>query len=1015
MKRATLLNSFFFIASTFFISSQITAQTGPGGIKSASEVQIWLDASDITGTSSGSNFSNWPDRSGNGHNFTQGTTAYQPTFRSGGINGKPYVDFFGDYMDSPSIPALDVQDMTWLIVGAFNNQSTVYEVAINHNYDNEAYQNLTLLKPLSNVIQQMTYAYNGKYVQAASSTTEKIFLGMRSGKKIIAMEDNFEEDARKDCNLTATPTGHNYCRIGMRAGTQLTWPFRGDMYEAVVISSALNYAELNILHNYLGAKYGITISQDYYDYEATHGSNLIGIGQEVGEGNYTATGKGIVTISGATDLQDGEYLFLGDDNVDLGNISSNVPASLPGHERFSRIWRVDEVGSVGDVTITLDLNIYAPGPAGASTVMLVGSSTDMSTATPIAGVYDGGANTISFTYTPNAGDFISFSAENQDIFSVTTGSWATPGTWSCGCIPTANDSVTVSSGDIVTVNTTRAARTVLVQGGGALDIDGGFLTISEDLDVLGDFDVTSGTIMFDGTTGQSMNLSQDADIDNIDVSCGGTFTITGGTNVTINGTLDISANINNTNTNLIINSSAAGDGRIGSNTGFTFTNSVTIRRYLPPGNAEYREVTPLTFNFQFQQWDDEMVISGSGFPDGCATQGGVCYYSVKYYDGTNWQDVTSLSTNYAGFKGYRMWSGDDLVSWSGATLESTGNIKTGSIIGVGFNQWNLIGNSYPSAIDFELLKAASTNMDYYFYIYNPNTASYEWYDAGATGVLDQYIAMGQGFWVKSSNGSPVVFSLNESHKTSQTATFKRPDQLAGLILKISSPRNSFSSKVAFNTVDTASVFEDRRDIEYLPTLDNVAPHLTVLNEYGKEMTVNYFNPDAPSAHFSLLAEVPSPGYYRIGVENLSNFDQYKCIHLIDIKTNQVVNLRDEEEYIFYADELKSSEPRFIISFANDGCEPSSETTLATLEEQSQNGDDIKVSNVFGNVQIKFDFETTKEVDINVVNSLGQTIYNVQGMNFSSGVHTFGLNTTGIVFVNCFYDGQVVTKKVFVGN
>ncbi len=1021
MRNKTLLNSF--ALSLLFAGTVSTAynQTGPGGVKSASEVKIWLDAGDITGASNGSPFSIWPDQSGNGNDFIQGVSQYQPKYMTSGINGKPHADFYGDYMDSPAIPSFDTQTMTWLFVGAFNNQSTVYEIAINHNYSTNIleYEYFTGLIPNSNIVRWNCNALGFKTIDAASTTNDRIYLGIRDGANMSAYEDNNLVGTRSDLNLSATPTDHNYCRIGMRAGSNITWPFKGDMYEVIVMNDALNMAEVNIVNNYLAAKYGRTISNDFYDYQASYGENVIGIGQESDGNNTVATGRGIVTISGATSLDDGDYLFLGDDDVDLGNISSNVPASLVGHERFERIWRVDEEGDIGDVTITLDLNIYAPGPNVASTRLLVNSlanGSDMSLATPISGTYDGGTNTISFTYTPTPGDYISFSAEDQDIFSITTGPWSNTSTWSCACIPTANDSVTIRTGDDVTVDgQTRAARTVLVQTGGSFDvINGGVFGITGDFVANGDFDVTGGAIAFSSTVDQTLSLSQDADVFALVASSANTLTITGGTNFTINGTLDINCNIDNSNTNLIINSTASGDGRIGANTGFTFTDDITIRRHLPAGDAEYREVTPLTFNFQFQQWDDEMVISGSGFPDGCATIDGACFYSIKSYNGTDWVDITSLTTNYGGFKGYRMYVGDDLVNWSGGTLESTGSIKTGPIIGIGFDEWNFFGNSYPSAIDFELLKAASTNMDYYFYIYNPNEASYEWYDAGATGVLDQYVAMGQGFWVKSSNGSPVVFSLNESHKTDQTATFKRPDQLSGLIMKISSPRSPYSSKVAFNTSDISTVFDDPKDMEYLPTFENAAPHLSVVNEYGKEIMVNYFNTNDHEANFSMIAEVPEPGYYNIDVTNLRNLDQYSCIHLIDIKTNEIVDLRKEGSYTFFADELKTESPRFIVSFANNGCEEvSNESTLSLLDE-SNTEDNIDVKTIFGNVQVNFDFAETKNVDINVTNSLGQMIYSVQSVNFAKGTHTFNVNATGVIFVNCIYDDKVVTKKVFIG-
>lgn len=63
---------------------------------SISGCRLWLDGADAaTITQSGGTVSQWNDKSGNGYNFTQGTTAYQPTFVSGGTNGLSLLRFNG--------------------------------------------------------------------------------------------------------------------------------------------------------------------------------------------------------------------------------------------------------------------------------------------------------------------------------------------------------------------------------------------------------------------------------------------------------------------------------------------------------------------------------------------------------------------------------------------------------------------------------------------------------------------------------------------------------------------------------------------------------------------------------------------------------------------------------------------------------------------------------------------------------------------------------------------------------
>lgn len=63
---------------------------------------LWLDAEDTSSiTLNGSTVSQWNDKSGNGRNATQGTSANQPTYSATGINNKASLNFDGtnDFMD----------------------------------------------------------------------------------------------------------------------------------------------------------------------------------------------------------------------------------------------------------------------------------------------------------------------------------------------------------------------------------------------------------------------------------------------------------------------------------------------------------------------------------------------------------------------------------------------------------------------------------------------------------------------------------------------------------------------------------------------------------------------------------------------------------------------------------------------------------------------------------------------------------------------------------------------------
>lgn len=73
---------------------------------SISGLQLWLDASQITGLNDGDVVATWNDLSGNGNNVTQSTVANRPTYQTGEQNGLAGVQFDGvdDYLIESNVP-----------------------------------------------------------------------------------------------------------------------------------------------------------------------------------------------------------------------------------------------------------------------------------------------------------------------------------------------------------------------------------------------------------------------------------------------------------------------------------------------------------------------------------------------------------------------------------------------------------------------------------------------------------------------------------------------------------------------------------------------------------------------------------------------------------------------------------------------------------------------------------------------------------------------------------------------
>lgn len=124
------------------------------------------------------------------------------------------------------------------------------------------------------------------------------------------------------------------------------------------------------------------------------------------------------------------------------------------------------------------------------------------------------------------------------------------------------------------------------------------------------------------------------------------------------------------------------------------------------------------------------------------------------------------------------------ASFSGSAF-NTGNINTSVSLGTATfvgadDDWNLLGNPYPSAIDAELFTAANTNLNGTIYYWTHATADsagdniqadYAMYNtSGGTGGGSQYIASGQGFFIQANTAGTVTFT-NAMRVAGNNSTF----------------------------------------------------------------------------------------------------------------------------------------------------------------------------------------------------------------------------------------------------
>lgn len=500
--------SLLFLSLAFTFQPKAIAQTGPGGVGNSSSNYLWLDAARLQ-LNNNDPVSSWTDFSGNNNTATQGTSANQPVYLTNYINARPALYFNGNYhMQTGAIAALNTNQFTWFIVGESNNTLRYF---LGANYTSGALSGNSLMwgtyKGSANDYRVCTRRADGtqrhigmgsgagyQVVTGRWSTSSTAFWGWRNGSQ------------SSWSGADASPSGHNFLRVGA-ASSGFSNNLIGYMSEVIVYNTLLNTTQRIIVENYLASKYGATILNDFYAYDATHSYDVTGIGQtSVSDNHTTAQGSGIVEISNPSALSNGEYLFVGHNNATPTLNTTDVPIGT--NNRLNRTWRAGVTGSPGTVTLNFDLSGY--GWAEGSTYQLLidndGVFADATIHTTGLN-YNPGTSILTFTNVPfSDGQYFTLASDAPaGIISVATGNWNNPATWNCNCIPGTVADVTIDNTHIVTLSTNQSAGNLTINATGELDVtNSSTLTLEGTIFNSGTFTAGTGTVVYASADAQDI-------------------------------------------------------------------------------------------------------------------------------------------------------------------------------------------------------------------------------------------------------------------------------------------------------------------------------------------------------------------------------------------------------------------------------------------------------------------------------------------------------------------------------
>jgi len=377
-------------------------------------------------------------------------------------------------------------------------------------------------------------------------------------------------------------------------------------------------------------------------------------------------------------------------------------------------------------------------------------------------------------------------------------------------------------------------------------------------------------------------------------------------------------------------------------------------------------------------------------------------------------------------KGYVTYIGDAdaTYTFTGGSLNN-GDIpvsvtRTGATAGK--RGFNLVGNPYPSYLDWNAVKAAATNPTnvrptiWYRTRTSGGAMTFDTFDGatgtdnGANGMVSQYIPPMQAFWMKvdGDNSSATLNFANgqRSHKDQSLATNRlraaNVNSAQIVRLKVSNGINSDATIVVAdpNALDGF----DNYDSQKMTNGDVNIPEIYTLAG-AEELVINRVNSISANKELTLGFRPGKTGDFTIEATEISNLDGNLKVMLLDKLTNTQQEIKVGSTYSFSSDATATNN-RFSVLFK-------SSSSPTGLENTSSNGDgDVTVyRNTANHVTVVCNANVNEKSLVSVYNAVGQRLIQQKLTGKVTEINdTF---MPGIYIVSVNNGGQSVTKKIII--
>ena len=489
-----------------------------------------------------------------------------------------------------------------------------------------------------------------------------------------------------------------------------------------------------------------------------------------------------------------------------------------------------------------------------------------------------------------------------------------------------------------------------------------------------------------------LTIGADRTIHNISIERGGKVTLNDGYSLIVND-ININSDANGTGTFVDKNATNAH--------GLTVNGTSTVQQY----------VTSTAKGVTGRNWYVSSPVSAAvSSTITTATTNDL----VSYNETTGgWDNAGSTMGIMKGYIAISPAQNTTLVFSGGSLNTGSQSVSNLSYAGATKKGFNLIGNPYPSYLDWDLGTVSNVLTSVWYRSKSTGAYLFQTYNTlgglpTATNGGTNLIPPMQAFWVRATSATNSVSFDNtmRSHQDQTVATnrLKSPSKANALqqVLRLAVSNGVNTDETVLYSNPNALNGADNYDSPKMTNANIAIPELYTLVE-GEQMVINGLNTIPYDTEIPLGFTTGQTNSFTIKASLISNFDAGTQILLKDyqdINNPVTTDLSDGSNYTFTSDATSNNTNRFTLTFRA----PSVSTGI-----NPENNNNIWISTHDG--QLVVNGNSNSETIVSVYNAIGQKIAS-QRMTES----TKALNTklaTGVYMVAVSNAGKNITKKIII--